>query len=58
MKARTVPEPDRLKSLHLRGIARPAVRPLSPRQLPALLQPLPHTALLGDALRDERAKAR
>ena len=50
--------PDRLALLRARGIARPPARPLSARQLRALLQPLPRVASLGDALRDERAEAR
>ncbi len=50
---------DRLQLLAAQGITRPAARPLSPRELHALLpRPLPRAARVLDALLDERAHDR
>lgn len=47
---------DRLALLAAQGITRPAARPLSPRELRALLpRSLPRSARVLDALLDERA---
>lgn len=50
---------DRLALLAAQGITRPAARPISPRELRALLpRPLPRAARVLDALLDERAQDR
>lgn len=50
---------DRLALLAAQGITRPAARPLSPRELRALLpDPLPRSAGILDALLEERAHDR
>lgn len=50
---------DRLALLAAQGITRPAARPLSARELRALLEhPLPRTAHIVDALLEERAQER
>lgn len=50
--------PDRLALLRAQGIVRPPARPIAVRQLRALLEPLPRSARVADALRDERAEGR
>lgn len=50
--------PDRLALLRAQGLVRLPARPLAAKQLRALLKPLPRSARLGDALRDERAEGR
>jgi len=49
---------DRLALLRAQGVVRPPARPLATKQLRALLKPLPRSARLGDALREERAEGR
>jgi prevent-host-death family protein len=50
---------DRLALLAAQGITRPAVRPLSARELRSLLpRPLPRAARILDALLEERAHER
>lgn len=49
---------DRLALLRAQGLVRPPVRALPAKQLRALLKPLPRSARLAQALRDDRAEGR
>jgi antitoxin (DNA-binding transcriptional repressor) of toxin-antitoxin stability system len=49
---------DRLAQLQSRDLVRPPGRQLAARELRALLAPVPGTARLSDALREERAEGR
>ena len=49
---------DRLALLRAQGLVKPPARSLATKQLRSLLKPLPRSARLGDALRDERAESR